>query len=729
MEPFHVKNGDVDVKGRAFEEFLPSQLRGEGLGQYFTPRPVVNFMTELAGVSIHDIVVDFACGSGGFLIKAFDRMNERIGQMPAGTLKRLGLDRAQMLEDVKAHQIFGIDAEPRAARTAKMNMLMWGDGRQVVRGNALATTDDSGKPYEPAEYSPDQPESGCTLILANPPFGSKEKDEAILQRYVLGTKFRDKKKTNGSASQRTEVLFLEKGMKLLRPEGRMLIVIPQGLLSGTSYDFVRDYLRSEAEIRAIISLPTHTFVQSGVPTVNTCVLYVQKFTEEKKELYDERSRGQSKEKIREMLRSDPDFDYPIFMATAEFVGYEPSGRMIVESGEETDLDLILKDFANQTVITNSDTDLFEFAAKHYGEKSPLRREQTVRGTERGLKTSFVVHFNRTEDRLDPPYYFFRHQAAQLLDTLKPLGTSIERSGPKWRPESDEELDTEYPILSVSSDGKLTLNEYRRGEDLVQGTRRGSRQAKPSDAAGSGDGREASASPAYRKVEAGDIVYNPMRINIGSVGCVPSEFAGALVSPDYVVFKSKNLNPAFLVNLLRSPFYRMYIDVVTTGSIRDRLLFDDLKLLRAPTPAPTIQVAACVDVRRVDEEIAKMLAEVSNEKAKTVKRFHDLIHPSGANDKSADDLRHKFDRLVADWKAGRRATGTAKKMAEHSAYREIIALGRPVVPLILAELNRTPDHWFIALHEITKASPVPDGARGNLAEMTKAWVKWWEKESD
>jgi type I restriction enzyme M protein len=230
MRPFHVKNGDVDVKGRAFEEFLPSQLRGEGLGQFFTPRPIVNFMAALADISIHDVVVDFACGSGGFLIKAFEQMQRGVEQLPSGTLQRMGFSRADLLEDIKATQICGIDAEPRAARTAKMNMLMWGDGNRVARGNALDTKDIAGTAYAPREYDTKDQGSGCTLILANPPFGSKEKDPDILKLYALGSKFQAK------ASERTEVLFIEKGLNLLRPEGRMLIVLPQGCYSACKFD-------------------------------------------------------------------------------------------------------------------------------------------------------------------------------------------------------------------------------------------------------------------------------------------------------------------------------------------------------------------------------------------------------------------------------------------------------------------------------------------------------------
>jgi hypothetical protein len=106
-----------------------------------------------------------------------------------------------------------------------------------------------------------------------------------------------------------------------------------------------------------------------------------------------------------MLRTDPDFDYPIFMGTAEYLGYEPSGRMIVEPGEKTDLDLLLEDFANQQNFERPDIDIFEFAARNYGEKSFRRRDQIIRGTVKGLKTSFVVRLSETAERLDPHFTY------------------------------------------------------------------------------------------------------------------------------------------------------------------------------------------------------------------------------------------------------------------------------------------------------------------------------------
>ena len=696
MRPFHVRNGDVDVKGRAYEEFLPSQLRGEGLGQFFTPRPIVNFMADLAGISIHDVVLDFACGSGGFLIKAFEQMERGVEQLPSGTLRRMGTTKDELLEDIRHHQIFGIDAEPRAARTAKMNMLMWGDGKNVARGNALDTKDIAGNPYLPPEYKERDQGSGCSLILANPPFGSKEKDPEVLKMYALGSKFQDKK------SEKTEILFVEKGLRLLRPEGKMLIVLPQGIMSGQLNARVRNLIHSEAEIRAIISLPTHAFVQSGVPTVNTCILYVQKFTTQKKTLYDEKTVLIPEDQIPSLLRTDPEFDYPIFMGTAEFVGYEPSGRMIVEDNENTDLDLLLEDFANQSAITRPDVDLFEFAARFYGDKSFRRKDQIIRGTTKGLKTAFVVRLSETEDRLDPPYYLWRYQAGDLVEALSPLGGLIEEVKERFRPKTDDELDREYPFISVSSDGKVTLNEYKKGEDFA-------RDFKPN----------------YKpkRVRHKDIVYNPMRANIGSIGLVPKELDGGLASPDYIVFRSKKLNPEFLLNLLRSPFYRMYIDVVSTGSIRDRLYFSELQKMRLPQVLAPEQAAVSELVRRTEQELQRLLDEVAEQKAGVTGRLHRLVHVSGAYNAVGSNVEAAFKALAEQWyRETGRYSSISKKM-KHPAYQKIIALGDAAVPLILCELGEKPAHWFAALKEITHHSPVKSDEAADVKRAAAAWLKW------
>ena len=89
----------------------------------------------------------------------------------------------------------------------------------------------------------------------------------------------------------------------------------------------------------------------------------------------------------------------------------------------------------------------------------------------------------------------------------------------------------------------------------------------------------------------------------------------------------------------------------------------------------------------------------------------------------EDVGAKFDRLARQWKQERGPVSSARRMAAHPAYRAIVAMGKSAIPLLLAELERQPDHWFIALHELTGAEPVPEEARGRIDEMAAAWVKW------
>jgi hypothetical protein len=84
---------------------------------------------------------------------------------------------------------------------------------------------------------------------------------------------------------------------------------------------------------------------------------------------------------------------------------------------------------------------------------------------------------------------------------------------------------------------------------------------------------------------------------------------------------------------------------------------------------------------------------------------------------------EFATLAAEWKAACGPTSSVTRMASIPAYQKIIALGEAAVPLILSELEREPDHWFIALHAITGADPVPKESRGRLKEMTAAWLRW------
>ena len=96
----------------------------------------------------------------------------------------------------------------------------------------------------------------------------------------------------------------------------------------------------------------------------------------------------------------------------------------------------------------------------------------------------------------------------------------------------------------------------------------------------------------------------------------------------------------------------------------------------------------------------------------------------ASDKMPNpELEAQFQTLAQKW---HKATGymyNIAKAAEHSAHQQIAALGEPVIPLLLHELEKQPDHWFIALHTLTGAQPVPHEHRGRISKMAEHWIEW------
>ena len=98
-----------------------------------------------------------------------------------------------------------------------------------------------------------------------------------------------------------------------------------------------------------------------------------------------------------------------------------------------------------------------------------------------------------------------------------------------------------------------------------------------------------------------------------------------------------------------------------------------------------------------------------------------IHPPGDL-----GIEHRFRQLVAQWKEETRFLSSIHEMVSHPAYLQIIGLGNQAVPLLLDELRREPDHWFVALQAITGTNPIPQSASGDVEKMTQAWLAWGEQ---
>lgn len=337
LQIYNLSNTADDVKGIAFEKFLGRTFRGE-LGQFFTPRTIVDFMVELLDPEEGEIICDPCCGSGGFLIKVFEYVREKIEkdiQQVKEQIKeqlfdeeydklndkiRTSIDERvddyfaalnteldtsandSRLKQLSHDCIFGTDANPRMARTAKMNMIMHGDGHGGVHHH-------DGLLNVNGIF-----ENRFDVILTNPPFGSRvEKsleiteadkftDETKIAYYTKRygkeyTKALEQVNSNigksvislydsGKLSGLTEVLFIERCLRLLKPGGRLGIVLPEGVLNNTNLQTVRELFEGMAKIILIISIPQDVFMASGA-TVKPSLVFFKKFTEEECTQYEQ----------------------------------------------------------------------------------------------------------------------------------------------------------------------------------------------------------------------------------------------------------------------------------------------------------------------------------------------------------------------------------------------------------------------------------------------------------
>ena len=279
--------GGADVKGTIYESIIGNTFRGE-LGQFFTPRTVVEFMVRLMSISRTQVVYDPSCGSGGFLIMCAKLVRERLQQNePAPTASQI----QQELNDYSRRCLIGTEINERTARVARLNLLMHGlSYENIFTANALKTADLN----DPRLDSLLRPGT-VDVIFANPPFAGFEKDQAVLSQYELG------QNGHGSAAAVTrEVLFLERIVKLLRVGGVAGIVLPQGILTNRNLARVRSYIRQYCEILAVIELPDWAFIPSGT-NVRGSLLFMRR------------------------LIHVPQ-DYPVFMKRVENIGYTSAGR-------------------------------------------------------------------------------------------------------------------------------------------------------------------------------------------------------------------------------------------------------------------------------------------------------------------------------------------------------------------------------------------------------------------
>lgn len=283
FEKVDLSSIDEDLNGRMFEVFLNAAVRGRDLGQFFTPRSVVDFMTRISlrNVDLNNlpIILDGCCGTAGFLIETMAYMMGRIRND-----NRLNeRERKEKIEKICNECLFGVEANKRTSRIARINMYLHGDGgSHIFHGDGLdenptPTADMKNEEQEEIkDYANKVKNESFDLILSNPPFSmnyqrGKEEDKYIIDQFEF---------TAGQNSVKSSILFLARYEKLLKKGGEMLIVLDDTLLNGKSYENFRKWVLDRFVILGVHSLPFNTFLKAKA-NIKTSILHVRKKTNDK----------------------------------------------------------------------------------------------------------------------------------------------------------------------------------------------------------------------------------------------------------------------------------------------------------------------------------------------------------------------------------------------------------------------------------------------------------------
>lgn len=323
LQPWSLLESDIDVKGKAYEEIVGSNLRGDR-GEFFTPRNICGMAVAMLDPGPDDLVLDPACGTGGFLTIAMNQVIEKLrasektkwrvaGNPSEGEIAELH----RKIRDYADQRVVGIDINPNLVKASKMNMVMNNDGAGgLYQANSLA------RPVTWSETLRDrQLDSTVDLLFTNPPFGSKivVDDPSILEQYELAhvwdydeneDRYRMREPWQLQKSQPPEILFVERCVQFLKPgTGRMAIVLPDGILGAPGLAYVREWIFEQTRVLASIDLHPDTFQPGNSTQTSVLILERKRFNE----IELERAAGRKR-------------DYEVFMALANHIGHDKRGN-------------------------------------------------------------------------------------------------------------------------------------------------------------------------------------------------------------------------------------------------------------------------------------------------------------------------------------------------------------------------------------------------------------------
>ncbi len=345
LQKYSLLNTNVDFKGKAYEEIVGSNLRGDR-GEFFTPRNVMHMAVDMINPQEGERVLDSSCGTGGFVVTAMNAVIEKLTkslEMQFGTKEEWpnGVRQAynEQISVIAKENFFGFDINPSLVKATKMNMVMNNDGSgNIIQLNTL---------LPPALWPEDRRKALADaigikastivnhktiglfdVIVTNPPFGAKIpiNDRQILEQFDLAHTWSFDVKNGWQMSEQLrssvppEQIFIERIIQLLKPGGRAAIVLPDSIFSSPGLEFIRVWLLRNTRIVASIDLHADTFQPHN--GTQCSILFVVKKT---------------KEEIEEEARLAQLVDYDVFMAMIDHIGHDKRGNVIYKRDDEGNL--------------------------------------------------------------------------------------------------------------------------------------------------------------------------------------------------------------------------------------------------------------------------------------------------------------------------------------------------------------------------------------------------------
>ena len=522
FENYDLHGMDEDLNGRMFETFLNATVRGKELGQFFTPRSVVKYMTKCADLSVRrdftPRVLDGCCGSGGFLIEAMACLTYNI----AGLKQLTTVEREERLLDLHRNRLYGIEANPKVTRVARLNMYLHGDG-----GSRIYTADTLDKEMITEEGTDDESlrwmeelkhelvdgngKMKFDVVLTNPPFSMSYKRNNTAEARMLSQY--DRKLAKGKSVQ-SNVLFLERYWDLLMEGGELLTIIDNTVLNGTDSQHVRDFILRHFVIKQVVSLPFNAFIRADTG-VQTSILHLVK-------------------------KSEGDVQGDVFMGILNNIGHDDYKRQTPERDNTNYL-------FNAWTAWNTMGCLEDVVCRNQSDDENLGCDYQV----------FIVESDKLcKSRLDAFYY------APALKTLRSGFEARRRSGELeiWRgdkfnlvkqltqPEvkaNSEKVFRYFDIGDVTRDGQIAI--WKRNVLKALSTR------------------------ARIKVQTGDILFAKNISSRGKTVLVPPEWDGQLASNGFLAVRPRDECEGYLLwSIMSSEAFRMQVYYLAVTAVQPEI---------------------------------------------------------------------------------------------------------------------------------------------------------------